>query len=288
MLAFALIILVMGMVGLVFGIVLALANKKLAVERNPLIHVVEDILPKGQCGACGFAGCQAYAEAVVNDPDVAPDLCIPGKAEVANKVAELTGKKAAEMAPRVAHVKCANPISSALKKYSYSGIEDCVAASLLQLGPKSCEYGCIGFGTCERSCAFGAITLNEDGLPIIDLRKCVGCGKCASACPKRIIEMVPLMGTMVEVNCSSKDKGAVARKHCPVACLGCGLCVKLCPYGAIKVESNLAIVDSSVCMAKCDKPVCLDKCPTKAIKASANFKKRPASCEACDKGLPKP
>ncbi len=278
MLTFFMIVLVMGMVGLIFGLVLAFANKKLAVERNPLIHVVEDILPKGQCGACGFAGCQAYAEAVVNDPAVAPDLCIPGKAEVAHKVAELTGKKAAELAPRLAHVKCANPMSSALKKYTYTGINDCVAASLLQLGPKSCEYGCIGFGTCQRHCAFGAITLNDDGLPVIDMRKCTGCGKCESVCPKKVIEMVPLLGTMVEVDCNSKDKGAVARKNCPVACLGCGLCVKLCPYGAIKIESNLAVVDPAVCMANCDNPVCLAKCPTKAIKASKN---KPAACSCC-------
>ncbi|MDD2361200.1 MAG: RnfABCDGE type electron transport complex subunit B, partial [Syntrophaceticus schinkii] len=122
------VIAVIGLVGLFFGVLLAFADKKLAVEMNPLIHVVEDILPKGQCGACGFAGCAAYAEAVVLDKDVPPDLCVPGKKAVAQMVAELTGKAAKDIEPRVAFIRCALPISAAKKKYQYSGIEDCLAA----------------------------------------------------------------------------------------------------------------------------------------------------------------
>src|ERR1035437_4816194 len=101
------VLIVMTLVGLVFGLVLAFANKKFSVEVNPLIHIVEDILPKGQCGGCGFAGCMAYAEAVVLNPDVAPNLCVPGKAAIAKQVAELTGKAAEEVEPKVAFVKCA-------------------------------------------------------------------------------------------------------------------------------------------------------------------------------------
>ena len=112
-----LIIAVMGAVGLFFGLVLAIANKKLAVELNPLIHIVEEVLPKGQCGGCGYAGCQAYAEAVVTDPDVAPNLCTPGKEEVAKKVSELTCKTAKNIEARRAFVKCNNPITTAPKKY---------------------------------------------------------------------------------------------------------------------------------------------------------------------------
>jgi electron transport complex protein RnfB len=117
------VIAVIGLVGLFFGVLLAFADKKLAVEMNPLIHVVEDILPKGQCGACGFAGCAAYAEAVVLDKDVPPDLCVPGKKAVAQMVAELTGKAAKDIEPRVAFIRCALPISAAKKKYQYSGLK---------------------------------------------------------------------------------------------------------------------------------------------------------------------
>jgi Na+-translocating ferredoxin:NAD+ oxidoreductase RNF subunit RnfB len=259
------IIAVMALVGLFFGLVLAYANKKFAVEMNPLIHIVEDVLPKGQCGACGFAGCQAYAEAVVLDKDVAPNLCIPGKKPIAQKVAELTGKAAADIEPRVAFVKCTQPVSTGSKKYIYSGINDCLGATLLHSGPKECEYGCMGLGTCVKQCVFGALELNEEGLPVVNKEKCTGCGKCASACPKKVIDMIPI-DAAVAVYCNSHDKGAVVRKFCKVACIGCGLCVKLCPHGAVKMQNNLAVVDATICAEKCTEIVCLEKCATKAIK----------------------
>jgi len=165
------VLVVMTLVGLAFGLVLAFANKKFAIEVNPLIHIVEDILPKGQCGACGYAGCMAYAEAVVINPDVAPNLCVPGKAAIAKIVAELTGKTAAEMEPKVAFVKCAGSVSKAIRAYEYKGVQDCVAATLLQGGPKGCQHGCIGFGTCVKKCPFDAMTMSEEGLPIIEQQK---------------------------------------------------------------------------------------------------------------------
>lgn len=259
------IIIVMGLVGLVFGIILAVANKKLSIETNPLIHLVEEILPKGQCGACGYAGCLSYAEAVVLNPDVAPNLCVPGKEAVAKKVAELTGKTAETIEPRFAHVKCSGGRDTAVMSFKYSGIQDCTAANLTQAGPKGCKYGCIGFGTCVRSCPFGALTMGENGLPVVDPQKCTGCGACEAACPKKVIEMLPA-DAPVKVNCNSKDKGAAARKLCSAACLGCGICVKSCSYGAIKLENNLATLDPKICIEKCREVTCVAKCPTKAIR----------------------
>ncbi|MDR3289371.1 MAG: Fe-S cluster domain-containing protein, partial [Peptococcaceae bacterium] len=261
-----LILLLMGIIGVFFGLILAFANKKLAVELNPLIHLVEDVLPKGQCGACGFAGCQAYAEAVVLNEEIPPNLCVPGKKPVALKVAELTGKVSEDVEARIAYVKCASPIGPASQKYEYSGIVDCVAASMLHSGPKNCQYGCMGMGTCVRQCVFDAIRLNAQGLPEIDKKACTGCGKCAAACPKKIIEIIPAKAS-VFVACKSQDKGAVARKICATACIGCGLCKKQCPHEAITVENNLAWVNPAICIEKCERQVCLEKCPTKAITA---------------------
>lgn len=258
------VIVVMGIVGVFFGFVLAYANKKFMIEVNPLIHIVEDILPKGQCGSCGYAGCLVYAEAVVLDPGVSPSLCIPGKEEVAKKVAELTDKVAESIEPRVAKIKCNGTKCNAKLNYNYYGIEDCVAASLILGGPKGCQYGCVGLGTCVNVCPFGAMNMSDEGLPIVDLQKCTGCGKCEVSCPKKVIKMMPDKA-LVEVDCNSRDKGAVARKLCSAACIGCGICGKSCPHGAIKIENNLAIVDSQICIEKCNNPGCLLRCPTKAI-----------------------
>jgi RnfABCDGE-type electron transport complex B subunit len=259
------IVLILTCLGIIFGFILAYANKKLALEVNPLIHLVEDVLPKGQCGACGFAGCMAYAEAVVTNPDVSPNLCIPGKAAVAKLVGDLTGKAAAQVEPRIAQVKCAGVDEKAVKAYKYDGVEDCVAANLMFGGQKVCKYGCLGFGTCVRACPFGAMELSPAGLPIIDAEKCTGCGKCETVCPKKVISMMPL-GAHVRVNCNSRDKGQAARKACGAACIACTLCMRECPHGAIKMDNNLAVVDSHICMSQCSDAKCLAKCPTKAIR----------------------
>jgi electron transport complex protein RnfB len=258
------VLIVMAAVGLIFGFILATANKKFAMEVNPLIHIVEDALPKGQCGACGYAGCMAYAEAVVLNPEVAPNLCVPGKEAVAKIIGELTGKASSKVDPRIAHVKCSGSLDKAVLSYNYKGIEDCIAANLVQGGPKGCKYGCIGFGTCVKSCPFGAMTMSEAGLPVIDRKKCTGCGNCEATCPKKVIQMIP-SNAIVTVNCNSRDKGAAAKKLCSSACIGCGICVKNCSHGAVKVENNLAVVDSKICMEQCNEATCIVKCPTKAI-----------------------
>ena len=257
------IIVVLVGVGTFFGVVLALADKRFAMEVNPLIHEVEDILPKGQCGACGYAGCAKYAEAVVEDEDVPPNLCVPGKAAVAAKVAELTGKKAEAAEPKYAQLKCRGTKTAAVMAARYEGIHDCAAAKLIQGGPKGCKYGCIGFGNCVRACPFGALSMGEDGLPIVDKAICTGCGKCVSTCPQAILTLQSFEAP-VQVECSSHDKGPVAKKLCQNACIGCGLCMRSCERGAIKIDRFVAVVDQEICKT-CDNPTCLAKCPTKAI-----------------------
>jgi len=255
-------------IGLIFGLVLAIANKKLSVESNPLIAEVEEILPKGQCGACGFAGCAAYAEAVVLNPDVAPNLCVPGKQEVAEKVSAITGKVAEKVEPRIAHICCSGSPDKAKAAFNYTGVKDCAAASMLSGGPKECKYGCLGFGNCINACKFGALSLGENGLPVVDVKKCTGCAACEKACPKKVIHMLPLKAH-VQVDCNSCDKGAIARKKCAAACIGCGLCAKNCAYEAIHIVNNLAVVDPGICAEKCTETTCTAKCPTKAIKIKA-------------------
>lgn len=256
--------LVLTALGAVFGFILAYANKKFAIEVNPLIHLVEDVLPKGQCGACGYAGCMAYAEAVVLDAAVAPNLCIPGKAEVANLVADLTGKKAEATAPRIAFVSCAGSPELARSAYKYQGIADCDAAALLMGGPKICKNGCLGYGTCVKACVFDALVMGANHLPQVNAAKCTGCGACEKVCPKKVIKLIP-PDAHVSVKCNTREKGAIAKKSCSVACISCTLCLRECPHTAIKMENNVPVINHKICIEQCNEAKCLVKCPTKAI-----------------------
>lgn len=259
------IIVVMIGLGLTFGILLAVANNKLVVEVDPRIYEVDEVLPKGQCGACGFAGCLGYADAVVKNPDVPTNLCAPGKEEVARKIAEITGKKPASVESRIASVRCAGTFEKAKQNFEYDGIQGCVSANILQGGNKLCKYGCLGYGTCVKACPFNAMRMSPEGLPIINREKCTGCGKCVTACPRGVIELID-EESMVRVDCNSRDKGAVSRLTCTVSCIGCGICSKQCGHNAIKIENNLAVVDRAICINECYDPTCLAKCPTKAIR----------------------
>lgn len=259
-------VVIMTCVGIVFGFVLALADKKFAMEENPLIGEVKEALPQGQCGACGFAGCAKYAEAVVLDPDVPPNLCVPGKAEVAAVVAKLTGKVAEATEPKYAHIKCRGGNGIAKMAFEYKGVHDCAAAKLVQQGPKTCKLGCLGFGNCVRACPFNAMSMGPNGLPVVDRKMCTGCGKCANTCPNHVIELLP-MSAKVSVSCSSKDFGAVAMKNCKALCIGCGSCMRNCSLKeeeGVKVVDHLAIVNQDVCH-HCTNATCLTKCPTGAI-----------------------
>ena len=260
-----LIVVVLLGVGAFFGIVLALADRKFYMQQNPLIAEVEDVLPKGQCGACGFAGCAKYAEAVVEDPGVAPNLRVPGKAAVAAKVAALTGKDAGSVEERKAHVLCRGG-KAARDAARYEGVADRAAAKLVSSGPKACKYGCLGFGSCVRACPFDALSMGADGLPVVDVLACTGFAKFQSTCPQCVMHILPA-STLVAVSCRSHAKGPAARKACPNACLGCGLCMRNCPHGAIKIDGCLAVVDPAVCKAAgSTEKTCLAKCPTGALR----------------------
>ena len=162
--------------------------------------------------------------------------------------------------PVRAQVMCAGCGEKSKRKYLYIGAEDCISASKTSGGDKLCPGGCLGFGTCAAACVFEAITI-IDKVAHIDPDKCRGCGTCVDICPKGIIKLVPI-SSPVWVECSSKQKGADARKACEVGCIGCKICEKNCEFDAIHVNDNLASVDYAKCTG-CGK--CAEKCPRKII-----------------------
>jgi Na+-translocating ferredoxin:NAD+ oxidoreductase RNF subunit RnfB len=245
----------------VFGIGLAMAAKRFAVKIDPRIEQVKDVLAGAHCGACGYPGCEQYAEAVVKHEDVAPNLCTPGGARAIDAVARITGKIAEKTDPICSRIMCQGGFKNSEKRYKYEGVADCRAAVLAGGGDKSCLYGCLGYGTCVSVCPFDAIHMGDNDLPIVDIGKCTGCRKCETACPKNVIEVLPA-GKAVLVACHSKDKGGVVRKNCEIGCIACGKCVKVCPYDAPSVADNLATIDLEKCQV-CG--LCIEPCPTDAI-----------------------
>ena len=82
-------VLLMAVLGLVFGIFLAFSAKKFAVKEDPRIALVTAALPGINCGACGYPGCAGYAKAIIKD-NAHTDRCVPGKKMgVSDKINEL-------------------------------------------------------------------------------------------------------------------------------------------------------------------------------------------------------
>jgi Na+-translocating ferredoxin:NAD+ oxidoreductase RNF subunit RnfB len=249
-----------GGLGLIFGVGLSIAAKKFAIEVDPLIPQVREYLPGANCGGCGFAGCDAFAKAVVAG-EAKPNGCPVNSEENAAKVAAVLGMEPSQSEREIAFVKCFGKKENATDKYEYYGITDCQNATYLQgAGPKSCEYGCLGYGSCVNACMFDAIKI-VDGIAVVNRDNCTGCGMCVTACPKNIIELIK-ESAATKVRCMSHDKGKITKTNCSVGCIGCMMCVKACEHDAIHVENFLATIDYDKCV-NCG--ACVAKCPTHAI-----------------------
>jgi len=251
----------LGLMGLLFGGLLAFAARKFAVEVDPRVEMIQSYLLGANCGACGYAGCSQYAEEVVAGR--APlSACSPGGSAVSQKIAELLGMEAPSAESRlVAQLVCVGDCETAKDKATYDGYRECKAALMFGGGAKACRFGCIGEGTCARSCPVEAITMSKTGLPVIDTAACISCGKCKNDCPRQVIEMVNAK-TLHYVRCKSQDKGKQVREVCSRGCIACNRCVKECPVTAIRMENNLAIIDGFICN-NCG--TCVEVCPQKTI-----------------------
>ena len=252
-------IIVLGSLGLIFGLWLMFAHKIFYVKIDPQVEQILNILPGTNCGACGNAGCQGFAITLIKGKaDVSG--CAPGGIETHKKLAKILGVELKEKTKQVATLICGGG-ERCTDKYSYAGPETCVAAEILLGGEKSCRYACIGFGDCAIVCPFDAITMGEDNLPRIDPDKCTACGKCIEICPKDVLVLTPV-DKSYHIRCNSKYKGSQVAKICKVGCTACGKCVKSCPVGAITIENNLAKIDYDKC-TNCGE--CIKVCPAHAI-----------------------
>lgn len=256
-------ILLVGGIGLIAGAGLAIASVLMAVPRDEKAEQIESLLPGANCGACGYSGCAGYAAALAKG-EAKAGLCAPGGKAAADAIAAVLGQSAVAVARKTAVVRCMGSAApDGQPPVQYTGIPSCAAAA--QLDVNACRYGCLGFGDCAAVCPEQAIRVctGPAGVPAAQVNpaRCVACGLCTQACPRRLIAVVPAEHQAM-VRCANCDKGAQTRKTCVHGCIGCGKCAKVCESGAIRLENNLAQIDPAQCTA-CGK--CGEACPVGAI-----------------------
>ncbi|MEG1560169.1 MAG: RnfABCDGE type electron transport complex subunit B [Clostridia bacterium] len=257
-------VLVLGALGAAFGIILGIAGKKFEVKIDPRISAVRECLGGANCGACGFAGCDAFAEAVVN-LKASPNGCPPGGQASAEAIGKILGIDVPVGEPMVARVMCMGTSGIAKKRYEYDGYASCRIATSMAGGPKQCAYSCIGLGDCIDACSFNGISI-EDGVAKIDANKCKGCGECVVECPRSAIRLTPRSAT-VNVRCRNADIGRTAVNVCMKACIGCKRCETACNVGAISVVNGCASIDYDKC-TRCGE--CARVCPRGCITDEVN------------------
>ncbi|MBQ9632960.1 MAG: RnfABCDGE type electron transport complex subunit B [Lachnospiraceae bacterium] len=251
---------IVGATGCFIGFFLCIASEKLAVEVDERETAILDVLPGNNCGGCGYAGCSGLAAAIVAG-EAPVNGCPVGGDPVAQKVGAIMGVDAEGGNRQVAFVKCAGTCDKAKNNYDYAGIKDCSAMAFVPGGgPKTCDYGCMGFGSCVKACPFDAIHI-IDGIAKVDREACKACGKCIEACPKHLIEFIPYEAKFA-VACSSHDKGREVMAACSTGCIACHLCEKSCNFDAVHVEDNVAHIDQDKCK-RCS--LCMQKCPKHVI-----------------------
>jgi electron transport complex protein RnfB len=259
-------LIVMGGLGLLFGIGLALASRIFYVEKDPRVEQIEAILPNANCGACGAPGCAGFAEGVVKGK-YSVSGCTVGGMKLVAQITQIMGTEAEEFIAKLAVVRCRGDRQNCSERAIYQGVMECKAATLIDNGSKGCIYGCLGLGTCVSACPFNAISMSDEGLPVIDESLCVGCGKCVSACPRGIIELIP-SNQNVFIGCVSKDFGKAVKSVCKVGCIGCGLCAnpKTTSNEIITMDGKLPVIHYE----KAEDPwkdleKAVEKCPTKSF-----------------------
>ncbi len=254
-------ILIVAAIGLAAAILLLIASRVFAVEEDRRLAYLNSLLPGVNCGACGYAGCEQYAKAILKGAPT--NACTPGGEVLVQEIAGFMGVDALAIVQKEAFVACKGTAECLKTTTEFEGEPSCRIFSTLYFSSLSCPFGCLGYGDCIASCQFDAIEI-KDGIAVIDTVACTGCGACQSLCPRNLITIAEQgdYPTAVVVACKNTMPGAKTRKVCSVGCIACRKCAKACSVNAVTVENNVARIDTSLCTGCGD---CLEACPTGSV-----------------------
>lgn len=255
-------------IGLVCGLIIFFVYLKVPQKVKGLekTEKINSVLPGLNCGACGYAGCFGYAQAVAKDHDLVfatPCTMVlqdPERLEQLEKTLGITldvsemSKKAVVHCTGNSEVVC-----------SYSGAPTCKGAAQLLSGYKKCPYACLGLNDCVEVCPHNAVSIDpEKDVAVVDAEKCTGCGLCVTECPQDIIELVS-PGTKIAFLCSYKPlRNIPGRERCDFGCTHCRKCFKACEYEAIEWNKETALPEFN--QEKCTLCLkCVEECPQNTL-----------------------
>ena len=279
-------VVVLAVLGAIFGLVLAIASKVFAVEVDPREEAILGCLPGANCGGCGYPGCSGYASAVVKG--VAPvNACAAGGEAVAAQIGEIMGVSAGAAVKQIAQVHChrLRPELQAVHLRGHPRLRGGLQAAR-RAATWAAPMAAWAWAPVRRPVPL-TLSTSSTAWPGSMRRSCKACNKCVDICPRHIIALEPYKTKRhVTIPCSSHDKGVDARKVCDNGCIGCSLCAKSCPKEAITMVNNLAVIDYEKCIG-CG--ICAQKCPRKLITVDGKVPEvKPAAPKATPAAAIKP
>lgn len=153
---------VLTLMGSGLGLLLGFTDRLFAVETDPMVDRIANMMPGSQCGQCGFPGCRPAAEAIANG-HASVSVCPPGGRSLAEKLAEMLGVSIDASALEAAAPMIAN-----------------IDESL-----------CTGCTRCFKACPTDAIVGANLQIHAVYANACTGCAKCKDACPEDCISLAP-------------------------------------------------------------------------------------------------